>query len=171
MPNGRCGSAWLVWPSGLRSPPRVGRQLGHARSCPKSSAHFICDAIVIDDLLLYSFIARFKIAVLPGDGIGPEVIEQALRVLKAVSTAAEVDISVKSYDFGGIAIDKHGVPLPDDTLKACKEANGILLGESSLTYLFSLSGADIIGNTLSTYYTTYTRLRWWTKVGRWSRAS
>lgn len=78
---------------------------------------------------MYRIRVRFKVAVLPGDGIGPEVIEQALRVLKlAISTASEVQISIESYDFGGIAIDKHGVPLPDDTLKACKEAHGILMG-------------------------------------------
>lgn len=69
---------------------------------------------------------------LPGDGIGPEVIEQALRVLKlAVSSMTDAEISVASYDLGGIAIDKHGVPLPDGTLKACKEADGILMGELS----------------------------------------
>lgn len=73
---------------------------------------------------------RFKIAVLPGDGIGPEVIEQALRVLKvATASASDAEISIQSYDFGGIAIDNHGVPLPDDTLKACKEAHAILMGE------------------------------------------
>lgn len=68
---------------------------------------------------------------LPGDGIGPEVIEQALRVLKvATASVPDAEISIESYDFGGIAIDNHGVPLPDDTLRACKEAHAILMGAS-----------------------------------------
>jgi 3-isopropylmalate dehydrogenase len=74
---------------------------------------------------------RFRIVVLPGDGIGPEVVGQALRVLKhATSLVPDAKISIDSFDFGGIAIDNHGVPLPPDTLKACKEAHGILLGQS-----------------------------------------
>ncbi|KAF8341262.1 Isopropylmalate dehydrogenase-like domain-containing protein, partial [Cantharellus anzutake] len=71
----------------------------------------------------------FKVAVLPGDGIGPEVIAQAVRVLQqAISKAPGIQVSIESYDFGGIAIDKHGNPLPENTLKACKEAHGILMG-------------------------------------------
>jgi len=50
-------------------------------------------------------------------------------VLKvATVTVPDTEIVIESYDFGGIAIDKHGVPLPDDTLKACKDAHGILMG-------------------------------------------
>ena len=72
---------------------------------------------------------RFKVTVLPGDGIGPEIIEQALRVLKlATSKASDTKISIETHDFGGIAIDKHDNPLPESTLKACKEAHAILMG-------------------------------------------
>jgi 3-isopropylmalate dehydrogenase len=72
---------------------------------------------------------RFNVTVLPGDGIGPEVIEQALRVLKlATANVPGAEVAIETHDFGGIAIDKHGVPLPDATLKACKEAHGILMG-------------------------------------------
>ncbi|WVQ94220.1 3-isopropylmalate dehydrogenase [Kwoniella sp. CBS 9459] len=70
----------------------------------------------------------FKIAVIPGDGIGPEVVDQALKVLDTVSKFGNLSLDLKSYDFGGIAIDNHGVPLPDETLKACKEADAVLMG-------------------------------------------
>jgi len=71
----------------------------------------------------------YKIAVLPGDGIGPEVVEQALRVLKVVAASVtSVQLDIESHDFGGIAIDKHGEPLPPATLSACKSADAVLMG-------------------------------------------
>lgn len=71
----------------------------------------------------------YNVVVLPGDGIGPEVVEQATRVLTLISDkSTEFSISLKSYDFGGCAIDSAGKPLPDDTLEACKNADAILMG-------------------------------------------
>ncbi|WFD42252.1 3-isopropylmalate dehydrogenase [Malassezia psittaci] len=71
----------------------------------------------------------YQIAVLPGDGIGPEVVEQATRVLKHVSEkSSKFKLELNSYDFGGAAIDSAGEPLPETTLKACKSADAILLG-------------------------------------------
>ncbi|KAG8701001.1 3-isopropylmalate dehydrogenase, partial [Ceratobasidium sp. 394] len=71
----------------------------------------------------------FNITVLPGDGIGPEVIEQAIRVLDTVSAGSSgVKFNLASHDFGGCAIDKHGNPLPDATLEACKSADAVLMG-------------------------------------------
>ncbi|WWD22742.1 3-isopropylmalate dehydrogenase [Kwoniella shandongensis] len=70
----------------------------------------------------------FKIAVLPGDGIGPEVVDQAIRVLETLTAHSDLKIELKSYDFGGAGIDNHGVPLPDVTLNACKEADAVLMG-------------------------------------------
>ncbi|KAG9073435.1 3-isopropylmalate dehydrogenase [Ceratobasidium sp. UAMH 11750] len=71
----------------------------------------------------------FNITVLPGDGIGPEVIEQAIRVLDTVSASSSgVKFNLASHDFGGCAIDKHGNPLPDATLEACKSADAVLMG-------------------------------------------
>jgi len=71
----------------------------------------------------------FRVVVLPGDGIGPEVISQAVRVLEVVSAAApDVELKLESHLFGGCAIDAHGQPLPESTLKACKEADAILMG-------------------------------------------
>jgi 3-isopropylmalate dehydrogenase len=65
-----------------------------------------------------------KIACLPGDGIGPEVTEQALRVLRELPIEAEVS----ELPFGGAAIDEAGEPLPAATLAACRAADAVLLG-------------------------------------------
>ena len=65
-----------------------------------------------------------KIAVLPGDGIGPEVTAAAGRVLRAVAPAARLT----EHPFGGAGIDAAGDPLPAPTLAACREADGVLLG-------------------------------------------
>jgi 3-isopropylmalate dehydrogenase len=74
----------------------------------------------------------YNVVVLPGDGIGPEVVEQATRVLNLLSDkSSKFHIELKSYDFGGCAIDSTGKPLPDDTLEACKKADAILLGKSA----------------------------------------
>ncbi|KAJ7682504.1 3-isopropylmalate dehydrogenase [Mycena polygramma] len=71
----------------------------------------------------------FRIVVLPGDGIGPEVVAQAVRVLETISAASpDFDLKLESYDFGGAAIDSVGEPLPASTLEACEEADAILMG-------------------------------------------
>jgi 3-isopropylmalate dehydrogenase len=71
---------------------------------------------------------KAKIAVLPGDGIGPEVIEQGLRCLRAVADAYGHELALTELPFGGAAIDLCGNPLPESTLKACLEADAFLLG-------------------------------------------
>lgn len=65
-----------------------------------------------------------KIAVLPGDGIGPEIVEQAVKVLKALGC----DFEMEYADVGGVAYAKHGHPLPEATLKLAKESDAILFG-------------------------------------------
>jgi 3-isopropylmalate dehydrogenase len=65
-----------------------------------------------------------RIACLPGDGIGPEVTSQALRVLAELP----VDVDVVELPFGGSAIDETGEPLPEETLSACRESQAVLLG-------------------------------------------
>jgi 3-isopropylmalate dehydrogenase len=69
-----------------------------------------------------------NIVVLPGDGIGPEVVNAALSVLAAVCTAADAEVSIDVHLIGGRAIDERGTPLPDETLEACRAADAILLG-------------------------------------------
>ena len=68
------------------------------------------------------------VVTLPGDGIGPEVIVQATRVLRAVSERLSLDIRVQEALIGGVALDHTGVPLPDETLNHCRAADAILLG-------------------------------------------
>ncbi|VEC00844.1 3-isopropylmalate dehydrogenase [Cedecea lapagei] len=71
---------------------------------------------------------NYHIAVLPGDGIGPEVMAQALKVLEAVRTRFDLRISTSTYDVGGAAIDRHGSPLPQATVEGCEQADAILFG-------------------------------------------
>jgi len=68
------------------------------------------------------------IAVLPGDGIGPEVMQQAYKVLDAVRQRFGLKITTSEYDVGGAAIDKHGSPLPQATVAGCEQADAILFG-------------------------------------------
>ncbi|WP_104041832.1 3-isopropylmalate dehydrogenase [Vibrio hyugaensis] len=70
----------------------------------------------------------YKIAVLPGDGIGPEVMAQAHRVLDAIETKHGIAFERDEHDVGGIAIDNHGCPLPESTVKACEESDAVLFG-------------------------------------------
>lgn len=69
-----------------------------------------------------------NLVILPGDGIGPEIVHQAMRVLNAINTSHNLGINSAEYLFGGAAYDAHGDPLPETTLKACREADAILLG-------------------------------------------
>ncbi|EGR4280524.1 3-isopropylmalate dehydrogenase [Vibrio cholerae] len=70
----------------------------------------------------------YKIAVLPGDGIGPEVMAQAHKVLDAIEQKHGIRFSREEHDVGGIAIDNHRSPLPESTLRACEEADAVLFG-------------------------------------------
>ncbi|MGR5065325.1 3-isopropylmalate dehydrogenase [Photobacterium lutimaris] len=70
----------------------------------------------------------YKIAVLPGDGIGPEVMQQAHKVLAAVQEKFGFTLECEEYDVGGIAIDNHGCPLPEETMKGCEASDAILFG-------------------------------------------
>jgi 3-isopropylmalate dehydrogenase len=69
-----------------------------------------------------------KIAVLPGDGIGPEIIAEAVKTLECLKQNFGFDAELKSAAFGGAGYDEAGHPLPDSTLALCKESDAILLG-------------------------------------------
>ena len=72
--------------------------------------------------------ADYKITLLKGDGIGPEIINEAVKVLKAVEKARGIRFSFEEELIGGAAIDDSGVPLPERTVASCKDADGVLLG-------------------------------------------
>ena len=69
-----------------------------------------------------------NILVLPGDGIGPEVCYEAIKVLKHLNDIYKLDIVIEESAVGGSAYEEFGNPLPEDTLKVAKEADAILLG-------------------------------------------
>jgi 3-isopropylmalate dehydrogenase len=69
-----------------------------------------------------------KICVLPGDGIGPEIVTQALRVLDKVADKYGRTFEISEALIGGCAIDAEGEPLPAETVAKCREADAVLLG-------------------------------------------
>ncbi len=69
-----------------------------------------------------------KIAVLPGDGIGPEVMDEAINILKTVSELYALSFEYEFADIGGAAIDNHGKALPESTLSLCEQSDAILFG-------------------------------------------
>lgn len=71
---------------------------------------------------------RAQIAVLPGDGIGPEVTTAAVEALRAVAAEYGHEFAFHEHAIGGAAIDAHGEPLPRVTLEACRRADAVLLG-------------------------------------------
>ena len=72
--------------------------------------------------------ANKKLLVLPGDGIGPEVMEQVVRVVDWFGANRAVGFDVKQDLVGGAAYDEHGTPLTDDTLAAAMDADAVLFG-------------------------------------------
>ena len=69
-----------------------------------------------------------KICVLPGDGIGPEIVDSALSVLKQVADIAGFGVELQEESIGGAAIDAFNNPLPERTLRCCKASDAVLLG-------------------------------------------
>jgi len=71
---------------------------------------------------------KLKILVVAGDGIGPEVTGEAVRVLRSVAEQGGYDFQFREEPIGGVAIDAHGTPLPESTLKAALDSDAVLLG-------------------------------------------
>ena len=69
-----------------------------------------------------------KIVVIPGDGIGKEITESAVEVLKKVDQKFNIGMEYEFHDAGGTAYDKYGVPLPEETVTAAKASDGVLFG-------------------------------------------
>jgi 3-isopropylmalate dehydrogenase len=74
------------------------------------------------------FTMKARIALLPGDGIGPEVMKEAEKVLNTISPKYNLEINYSPADVGGIAIDNHDTPLPESTVKTCEESDALLFG-------------------------------------------
>ena len=75
------------------------------------------------------------IAIIKGDGIGPEIVTEAMGVLDAVAAKFGHTFTYVDAPMGGNAIDKFGVPLPDSSLVTCRNADSVLLGAMGVTYL------------------------------------
>jgi 3-isopropylmalate dehydrogenase len=71
---------------------------------------------------------NYKMILLPGDGIGVEIMESAVQVLKAIEKKYDVTFEFKEKLFGGASIDKYGIPLTDETIKTCCDSDAVLLG-------------------------------------------
>ena len=71
---------------------------------------------------------RLKAAVLPGDGIGPEVMKVVVRVIRTLADISGFEFQFQEYPIGGAAIAQSGLPLPKATLDACLESDAVLLG-------------------------------------------
>jgi len=71
---------------------------------------------------------EYKIAVLPGDGIGPEIVEQAIKVLNAVGKKYKHQFRYTEALVGATAIDQAGDPFPDDTFRICMDSDAVLFG-------------------------------------------
>ena len=91
-----------------------------------------------------SKMGTYKIAVLPGDGIGPEVMKEALKVLKAVEGAfPELRFQCREYPTGARCYVEQGSDLPAETMKACKESDAILFGSAGLPEVRYADGTEI----------------------------
>lgn len=71
---------------------------------------------------------NYKIAIIKGDGIGPEIVDEAIKVLDALSVKEDFEFNYEEYLMGGSAYDVMGVPLPDVTVEGCKNSDAILFG-------------------------------------------
>ncbi len=71
---------------------------------------------------------QFSMAVLPGDGVGPEITSEAIRVLQAAGKMFGHDFNLHYGLIGGVAIDEQGTALSPETLKMCRNCDAVLLG-------------------------------------------
>ena len=71
---------------------------------------------------------KYNIAVIRGDGIGPEIVEEGIRALNAAAKRYGFTLNYSEVLMGGCAIDEHGTPLPQDTISTCKVSDAVLLG-------------------------------------------
>lgn len=70
---------------------------------------------------------QYRITLLPGDGIGPEIITVAVQALTVIGKQFDLDFSFQEALIGGSAIDATGSPLPEETLKLCRNSDSVML--------------------------------------------
>ena len=90
----------------------------------------------------------YNIVALPGDGIGPEILNGTLKLLQYISHKYQFDYQVTKHHFGGASIDHYHVPLTAETLEACQNADAILLEllvvQSGLIRIIGLNKAYLL---------------------------
>lgn len=77
---------------------------------------------------------KYRIAVLEGDGIGPEVMREAIKVVKVIEAKGDIEFALEHVPFGGRAYLDHGASFPEETKRICDEADAILKGPIGLSY-------------------------------------
>ena len=78
--------------------------------------------------------AAYKIAVLEGDGIGPEITQEAIKILEFIGSSNKIDFELNFAPFGATAYFSHGHPFPAETKKICDDADAILKGPIGLNH-------------------------------------
>ncbi len=71
---------------------------------------------------------NYKIGVIKGDGIGPEIVDEAMKVLDAISAVEDINFEYSDFLLGGAAIDATGVPLPEETIQGVRRVDAVLFG-------------------------------------------
>ena len=88
---------------------------------------------------------KFTIALLPGDGIGPEVIQEAVKVLRVLEKSEGLELTLNEVPVGGEAYEKEGQPLPENTLKVAKKSAVLRSGPF---FCFNLKARTIFNRAL-----------------------
>ena len=92
---------------------------------------------------------KYNIAVIPGDGIGPEITKAAIDVLEAATSKREIEIFTKELKAGGAAVDLYGIPLPQETIDKIKSLDRDAQYYWDFVYVENAEGAH--NSTLSNY--------------------
>ncbi len=105
--------------------------------------------------------SNYSIAVIPGDGIGPEIIQAASAVLEQIARLDGFRLNLIHYDAGAATYQKYGDPLPPATLAACREADAIFKGPTGLPHVRLPDGteAGVLGGRLRNGLDLYVNLR------------
>ena len=106
-------------------------------------------------------VSSYTIAVIPGDGIGPEIIEAACTILRRLAELDGFNVGLEFYEAGAAAYQKYGDPLPPETLAQCRQADAIFKGPTGLPHVRLPDGteAGVLGGRLRNGLDLYINLR------------